>query len=132
MAKLMKVLVDTAALQQTAQQHTCCRSLTKLLFPFDPQMLQPLQSEYVDRRFDGTKVGLEGEWGAHYGCVEGAAEDTHWFVVLLLQEEYFQQLELSSTLYIGNLSFYTTEDQVGVSAGRQAGRLAAAHPHGVT
>lgn len=30
----------------------------------------------------------------------------------LLQEEYFRQLELSSTLYIGNLSFYTTEDQV--------------------
>jgi RNA recognition motif-containing protein len=29
------------------------------------------------------------------------------------QEEYFEQLELSSTLYIGNLSFYTTEDQVG-------------------
>lgn len=31
---------------------------------------------------------------------------------MLLQEEYFQQLDLSSTLYIGNLSFYTTEDQV--------------------
>jgi hypothetical protein len=29
------------------------------------------------------------------------------------QEEYFKQLELSSTLYIGNLSFYTSEDQVG-------------------
>ncbi|KAF8065861.1 CBP20 [Scenedesmus sp. PABB004] len=46
------------------------------------KMLQPLQSDYVDRRFDGTK------------------------------EEYFEQLEKSSTLYIGNLSFYTTEDQV--------------------
>jgi RNA recognition motif-containing protein len=31
---------------------------------------------------------------------------------MFLQEEYFQQLDLSSTLYIGNLSFYTTEDQV--------------------
>ncbi len=29
-----------------------------------------------------------------------------------MQEEYFEQLEKSSTLYIGNLSFYTTEDQV--------------------
>lgn len=57
-------------------------------------------------------------------CGEGAVEDTHCGVMLFLQEEYFQQLELSSTLYIGNLSFYTTEDQVGVSAGRQA----AAHP----
>lgn len=34
------------------------------------------------------------------------------FLSTPLQEEYFQQLELSSTLYIGNLSFYTTEDQV--------------------
>lgn len=27
-------------------------------------------------------------------------------------EEYDQKLLLSSTLYVGNLSFYTTEDQV--------------------
>lgn len=46
------------------------------------KMLQPLQSEYVDRRFDGTK------------------------------DEYFEQLDKSSTLYIGNLSFYTSEDQI--------------------
>lgn len=83
-------------------------------------MLQPLQSEYVDRRFDGTKVGLEWGSGSTLRMFrERAAEDTHCVVVVLLQEEYFQQLELSSTLYIGNLSFYTTEDQVGVSAGRQ-------------
>eukprot|EP00775_Hariotina_reticulata_P013290 gene13290-13420_t len=30
----------------------------------------------------------------------------------LMKEEYFKQLDMSSTLYIGNLSFYTTEDQI--------------------
>ena len=35
---------------------------------------------------------------------------------MLLQEEYFEQLAKSSTLYIGNLSFYTTEDQVIITA----------------
>jgi hypothetical protein len=56
MAKLMKVLAGTAALQQTAQQQKAALTPPWLL-SFDPQMLQPLQSEYVDRRFDGTKVG---------------------------------------------------------------------------
>jgi RNA recognition motif-containing protein len=37
-------------------------------------------------------------------------------LLLLLQEEYFEQLDKSSTLYIGNLSFYTSEDQVGAAA----------------
>lgn len=56
-------------------------------------------------------------------CCNCAAAGLAWYIgcvlcadtcadVLLMQEEYFQQLELSSTLYIGNLSFYTTEDQV--------------------
>eukprot|EP00878_Enallax_costatus_P006773 GHUV01007099.1.p1 GENE.GHUV01007099.1~~GHUV01007099.1.p1 ORF type:complete len:274 (+),score=116.75 GHUV01007099.1:449-1270(+) len=46
------------------------------------KILHPLDTEYVDRRFDGTK------------------------------DEYFEQLAKASTLYIGNLSFYTSEDQI--------------------
>ncbi|KIY98456.1 nuclear cap-binding protein subunit 2 [Monoraphidium neglectum] len=49
-------------------------------------MLDPPSTDYVDRRFKGTK------------------------------EEYFARLAASATLYIGNLSFYTTEDQ-GSSTG---------------
>lgn len=84
-------------------------------------MLQPLQSEYVDRRFDGTKVGcllallqLPSNCRTH----QQVCRVLRCFLLPRLtlsvppQEEYFQQLELSSTLYIGNLSFYTTEDQV--------------------
>lgn len=46
------------------------------------QLLDPPKTDYVDRRFKGTR------------------------------EEYFRKLNASSTLYVGNMSFYTTEDQV--------------------
>lgn len=46
------------------------------------QLLDPALSHYRDRRFPGT------------------------------QEQFEQRLKESTTLYIGNLSFYTTEEQV--------------------
>lgn len=93
------------------------------------QILQPLDTEYVDRRFDGTKVSAGAEavisicppptsWHRfdRGGCgaflaVSHSGGMSH--PQLRLQDEYFEQLRKSSTLYIGNLSFYTSEDQVG-------------------
>ncbi|GBF93677.1 hypothetical protein Rsub_06780 [Raphidocelis subcapitata] len=46
------------------------------------ELLDPPSTDYVDRRFKGTK------------------------------EEYYERLGASSTLYVGNMSFYTSEDQV--------------------
>lgn len=46
------------------------------------QLLDPALSHYRDRRFPGT------------------------------QEQFEQRLQESTTLYIGNLSFFTTEEQV--------------------
>jgi hypothetical protein len=127
------------------------------------QMLDPPSTDYVDRRFKGTKVGKQDffaenttEWAAmrstvhrhsHMLCqppslpwvggksatcsrahllraggsphpppTRGLAEAIISRSPLYLQEEYFARLAASATLYIGNLSFYTTEDQVGGSA----------------
>ncbi len=44
--------------------------------------LNPAISHYRDRRFDGT------------------------------QEQFEERLRTSTTVYVGNLSFYTTEDQI--------------------
>lgn len=46
------------------------------------QQLDPVISQYRDRRFDGT------------------------------QERFEHCLKTSTTLYVGNLSFYTTEEQI--------------------
>ena len=46
------------------------------------QQLDPVISQYRDRRFDGT------------------------------QEQFEHCLKTSTTLYVGNLSFYTTEEQI--------------------
>ena len=48
----------------------------------DAQKLNPAISQYRDRRFNGT------------------------------QEEFDDCLRKSTTLYVGNLSFYTTEEQI--------------------
>ena len=52
------------------------------LTPRRLQLLNPTISQYRDRRFQGT------------------------------QEEFDHRLHTSTTLYIGNLSFYTTEEQI--------------------
>ncbi len=49
---------------------------------FVMQKLNPAISQYRDRRFNGT------------------------------QEEFEECLKKSTTLYVGNLSFYTTEEQI--------------------
>lgn len=89
------------------------------------QMLQPLQTEYVDRRFDGTKARLQLLLRASLAaCALNTAATVSpscyipKCLTLILnlsdtcaQDEYFEQLGKSATLYIGNLSFYTSEDQ---------------------
>ena len=50
--------------------------------PSGAQQLDPVISQYRDRRFDGT------------------------------QEQFEHCLKTSTTLYVGNLSFYTTEEQI--------------------
>lgn len=54
--------------------------------------LNPVISHYRDRRFDGN------------------------------QEQFEERLRTSTTVYVGNLSFYTTEDQIYEASGWQAGR----------
>jgi RNA recognition motif-containing protein len=49
---------------------------------YSAQKLNPAISQYRDRRFNGT------------------------------QEEFEECLKKSTTLYVGNLSFYTTEEQI--------------------
>ena len=53
------------------------------------QQLDPVISQYRDRRFDGT------------------------------QEQFEECLKSSTTLYVGNLSFYTTEEQIYEARPRQ-------------
>jgi len=92
-------------------------------------MLAPVASDYVDRRFKGTKVRCLAFLQLGAAVVLRPAPKTQRSSYADFrrpshpsltspppthptQEDYFARLASSATLYIGNLSFYTTEDQV--------------------
>lgn len=84
-------------------------------------VINPRKTDYVDRKFKGSRVRPTGSaaWVQHCSPCTGEGSPAAppeqpgtWTPRARPQEKYFETLAKSTTLYIGNLSFFTTEEQI--------------------